>query len=543
MFGNTELTPESAYRFARGEVLDVGAGQKVRLARPLDFLVVADHAELLGFLPMIRSRDPEVMRYAAAGRVARFFEEKGSLDSTEIIELSQLLGDPQMAADPELRKTAWARSLEISERMNEPGVFSAIIGYEWSSMPDGHNLHRVVVYRDGADKAGATLPYSSMDSSDPEDLWRFFERYEAQTGGGILAIPHNSNLSRGWMFGLDDFKGDPITRSYAKRRQHWEPVAEVTQIKGDSETHPFLSPDDEFADFETWDETDIPGTGKVEPRGLPGDYVRSALKRGLAIGAATGVNPYKLGMIGSTDSHTSLATADDDNYLGKTFQMVSGPGRSQGNFFESRVAGGEDTLNWEQAASGYAGVWASENTRAALFDAFRRREIYATTGPRMTVRFFGGWRFEESDAESRDLVGVGYAKGVPMGGDLPRREFEGGVPTFLISAGKDPMGAQLDRIQVVKGWRDSSGELHERVYDAVLARDRSAGAAELTSRWHDPDFDATEPAFYYARVLEVETRRWNDYDQQRLGVEQVSGARMTTRERAYTSPVWYEPEA
>jgi hypothetical protein len=421
----------------------------------------------------------------------------------------------------------------------------------------------VVVFRDGSDRVANVLPFSSYDSERPEDLWRYLASYEQASGGQVLAIPHNGNLSNGLMFPAEtSFGGSAVDAEYVRARQRWEPLLEVTQIKGDGEAHPLLSPDDEFADYETWDRGNFEGVAKTDSM-LPHEYARPALKLGLQIEARTGSNPYRFGMIGSTDSHTALATANEGNFFGKHSGVEPGPARWR---HPVGTAGAQVVMGWQQAASGYAAVWARENTREALWDAMKLREVYATTGSRMTVRFFGGWQFAKADADAPDLARLGYAGGVPMGAELPAQG-DAAAPTFLLAAGKDPIGANLDRIQVVKGWLDGNGETRERVYEVVWsdAKQRqidsdgglpavgntvdtgaaswanSIGSAELAAVWQDPDFDPAQTAFYYARVIEIPTPRWTAYDASRFGVEMDDEVPMVTQERAYTSPIWYRP--
>jgi hypothetical protein len=367
------------------------------------------------------------------------------------------------------------------------------------------------------------------------------------------------------MFALEDSGGGPIDKAYAERRIRWEPVVEVTQIKGDGEAHPMLSPDDEFADFETWDMGNLRlgGITPKRPEMLQFEYARSALKLGLRVEAATGVNPFKFGMIGSTDSHTSLATAAENDFWGKVVILEPGNPRTNQAFFQSEQAGAEEIMSWQQVASGYAGVWASGNTREAIFDALRRKEVYATSGPRIVVRFFGGWDYEAEDVLRPDRAGIGYRKGVPMGGTLPAKNADS--PGFMVSALKDPSGANLDRIQIVKGWLDPAGKLHEKVHDLAVYDGRKIpatgrveavgssvdvakatyvnriGDAELSAYWRDPNFDPEQRAFYYARVIEIPTPRWTAYDAVRLGTELLPDTELIVQDRAYTSPIWYSP--
>ena len=542
LFNNFTLGPDAAYRFARGEAVTTGAGAVAKLDRPLDFLVVSDHAEYLGVFSMIRDGHPIVEDSETAAKVKRLIAENPIFGPEDINALNALLQDDPLMEDESIQRFVWDDVVDIAERFDEPGRFSAIVGYEWGSTPGGNNLHRNVLFRDGPDKTKRILPFSAVHSIHPEDLWDFLARYEAETGGQAFAIPHNSNLSNGLMFAVEDSRGGAMDAELARLRARYEPIVEVTQIKGDSETHPFLSPDDEFADYERWDETNIFGLAKTEPSMHAGSYARAALKTGLGVLARIGVNPFRFGLIGSTDAHTSLATADEDDYWGKTANMPPGSRRMEGEFIRSRVPGAASTMSWEQAAAGYAGVWARENTRAAIFDALRRKEVYATTGPRMTVLFFGGWRFEAADARGRETARTGRAKGVPMGGDLDSPpEGEDPAPTFLLAALRDPAGAALQRIQIVKGWLEGDGTDREQVVDVVVAEDPLRGDGEMAAVWRDPDFDPEQPAFYYARVLEIVTPRWNAIDAARYGTP-LAGQRVLIQERAYTSPIWYTPE-
>jgi hypothetical protein len=426
----------------------------------------------------------------------------------------------------------------------------------------------VVIYRDNADRAALTEPFTTYPpagSTTPEDLWKVLQAYEDKTGGQILAIPHNGNLSNGMMFpwDLNPATGQALTSEYAKVRARWEPLYEATQIKGDGESHKFLSPNDEFAGYEVWDVGNLNLSEAKKPEMLQGEYARTALQTGLQLEKKLGINPYKFGMIGSTDSHTSLATAEEDNFFGKHSGTEPNPSRA-----DHAVAkfGDLQIMGWQQVASGYAGVWAKENTREALFDAMLRKETYATTGSRVTVRFFGGFDFTPEDAQSRLPAEVGYAKGVPMGGDLRSAPAEK-APTFLVAALKDPLSGNLDRIQIVKGWIDAAGARQEKVYDVAWGDadkrkpgpdgkippvgntvdvpnatwTNTIGDPELIAVWRDPDFDAKLPAVYYARVIEIPTPRWTAYDAKRFNVKMAPNVPMTTQERAYTSPIWYSP--
>jgi hypothetical protein len=464
----------------------------------------------------------------------------------------------------DIARSTWDFMAETADAYNAPGQFTAFIGYEWTSTPGGNNLHRVVIFADDAEKATRVVPFSSFDSADPEDLWAYLAAYEAKTGGRALAIPHNANLSNGLMFDTRTLSGKQLTRAYAETRMRFEPLHEMTQIKGDSETHPKLSPEDEFADYETWDKSNLTGTAPTTAEMLPGNYARSSLRRGLELEAKLGVNPYQTGFIGSTDSHTSLATAGENNFFGKASMLEPGPERWSYVLIESQTDPSLTTYAIETGAAGLAGVWATENTRTALFEALQRREVYATTGPRMLVRIFGGWDFAPDDVVKPDFAEFGYAHGVPMGGVLGNAP-PGKSPSFLVRAVRDPDGANLDRVQIIKGWLDGSGKSHEKVYDIALSDNRKLGpdgkappvgntvdvaAASYTNtigdsvlfaHWADPEFDPAQRAFYYVRVIEIPTPRWPAYDAKVFGVEMPKGTLMQHQERAYTSPIWYTP--
>lgn len=555
---------EDAFRFARGEEITTTHGLRVKLSRPLDFLVVSDHAEMYGLMPQLLSGDPEVLA-TELGR--KWYEELMTGDSERIFATAMEIVASLSKKDPPFRndkavRNAWNTYTALADAYNDPGRFSAIIGFEYTTM-GGNNLHRNVLFRGGATEANKLVPFSQFDSQNPEDLWMFLDGFQNRTGAEVLAIPHNGNLSNGRMFSVLTFGGKPLTREIAELRASLEPIIEVTQIKGDSEAHPLLSPNDEFADYETWDKSNLNGTEAKKPEMLQYEYTREALKTGLKLNKKVGLNPFKFGMIGSSDSHTSFATAEEENFFGKHSGVEPEPHR-----WEHVVIEAPDPdftiMGWQQAASGYAAVWAAENTREAIFDAMMRKETYATTGSRMTVRFFGGWDFTSEDMETRLPAGAGYAKGVPMGGDL-RTAPNGKSPNFLVAAMKDPYSGNLDRIQIIKGWMNKNGKTEEKVYDVVWSDSRkpgadgilppvgntvdvakatwknSIGSPELITVWTDPDFDASQPAFYYARVIEIPTPRWTAYEALRFGVEMTPNVPMTTQERAYTSPIWYTP--
>jgi hypothetical protein len=563
-FGN-RLGLDEAYRFTRGEEVVSATGYRAKMGRPLDFVVIADHSDAMGFFPLLLKGDPYLMGKEQGRRWHQMVNEgaqSGVEAALEIINLFSQDKFPWPTNDPKLMRSTWDEMIEAAERYNDPGKFTAFIGYEWTSLVKGNNLHRVVIFRDGGDKASRVLPFTLADSADAERLWDYMKTYEEKTGGQILAIPHNGNLSNGMMFDVETLSGEPITANYAERRQRWEPLYETTQIKGDGEAHPLLSPDDEFADYETWDLGNLDMSQAKTEEMLPGEYARSGLKRGLEFEQKLGVNPYKFGQVGSTDSHTSLPAVEEENFFGKHSGVEPSPERAM-----HVTLGGEHgkIMGYQMASSGYAAVWATENTREAIFDAMARRETYATTGSRMLVRFFGGWEFTEEDAQTRLPAQAGYQKGVPMGGGLDKAP-EGKSPTFLVAALKDALSGNLDRIQIIKGWVGPDGKAQERVYDVAVSDERqidadgrcrtsvgntvdiakatwtnTIGDPELITVWTDPEFDPAQRAFYYARVIEIPTPRWTAYDALRFGIKMPPEAQMTTQERAYTSPIWYTP--
>lgn len=561
-FGNRTLSPDEAFRFARGQTIAANGGQQAKLQRPLDFLMVSDHAEYMGVMRELMNGNKMLLNATFAKRWQRLIEDgdmaavvgefSGSIEKT----------NPHTNVIPEnFASSIWREVNSAAQNNNKPGEFTAFIGYEWTSMITGRNLHRNVVLRDGPETTLRHRPFSSIEGNDPEMLWNHLQQYESDTGGQSMSIPHNGNLSDGLMFSESRINGEAISTDYARKRARWEPIYEVTQVKGDSESHPLLSPKDPFADFENWDETDIamkPRDPQTMKASLAQEYARPALKSGLRIAKQLGANPFQFGMIGSTDSHTSLATADSDNFYGKFLDSEPSVARL------SNKMGGALWENRKLTASGYAAVWAKTNTRADIFDALARREVYASTGPRIAVRFFGGWAFDEAILSDPEFAIKAYAGGVPMGGVLRAKTARDKAPVFLLSASKDPEGANLDRIQIIKGWLTSEGETRETVYDAVWSNNReiingtltalpstvnlktgryanTVGSVSLATLWQDPDFDAAQQAFYYLRVLQIETPRWTTYDAARYGVEPPVDIAATLSERAYTSPIWYTP--
>ena len=564
------LTPKDAYRFARGEEISSNTGQPVKLARPLDFLVVADHSDGMGFFPQLMSGDPELL---ATPQGRKWYDQiKGGQGAVAAMDIITSFGKGQMPkgfptpGTPGYRN-AWAETIKAAEAYNEPGRFTAFIGYEWTSNTGGNNLHRNVIFRGNGAQARLVEPFTTLaplGSDNPVDLWKWMAATEQKTGSEVLAIAHNGNLSNGRMFPVIEAFGKKIDKDYVQTRAKWEPLYEMTQTKGTGEAHPFLSPNDEFANFEIWDKGNLDLTQAKSNDMFAGEYARAGLQRGLLLEQKFGTNPYKFGMVGSTDSHTGLVGIEEENFFGKVSTQEPKPERTKATFLANKTSGAK-IMDWEVSASGYAAVWAKENTREAIFDAMERRETYATTGTRMVVRLFGGWDFEAKDALDRLPARIGYAKGVPMGGDLTKAP-GGKVPTFLVAALKDPMGANLDRYQIVKGWVDAQGEVQEKVYDVAWSAGRkpdpntgkvpsvgntvdlpnatftnSIGAPELIAVWKDPEFDPAQRAFYYGRVIEIPTPRWTAYDAKRFGITLLPGTQAIVTERAYTSPIWYTP--
>lgn len=553
----TRTTPQDAYNFAKGSTIDHAAGYKIQLKQPLDFYAVTDHSEYMGVLPKMLDPNSAVSKHPLANLInSSDPADKSKAFQALVTSIAEQQPIPEFV-DPEVSGSVWQEIVKAADENYDPGKFTTFPAYEWSSLgPDGYqNLHRNVIFRNS--DAVPELPFSSIDSVKPEKLWDYMESVRSQ-GADLLAIPHNSNLSDGLMFPLVDSEGQVIDQTYAERRILNEPIVEMTQIKGTSETNPLLSDTDEFANFEISDyllSSDIGGQrGQAK-----GSYVRDALKTGLVFDEELGINPYKFGMIGSTDTHNSGAPVEEDTYFGKLGLEDGTP--------ESRLlkttAMGPVVRSW--GASGLAAVWAESNTRDAIYDAFARKETFATTGPHLRVRFFGGWNFTDADANSNDLVKLGYEKGVPMGADLPARETVNSAPSFLLWGMKGPNSGNLDRIQIVKGWTQN-GQRFEKVYDVALADGRQVnpntgeappvgntvdvtkatykntiGDAQLATAWTDPDFEPTQRAFYYGRVLEIPTPRWSTYDALKLGIPVPEDVPATIQERAYTSPIWYTP--
>ncbi len=567
-FGN-RIGPNEAYRYAKGEVITSSTGIKTNILRPLDFLVVADHAENLGLAPLIHEDSPMVTEHKWGKKVYDLVKA-GELGEAYTLWATQVTKSEDPYADtPEMMATMWERIQNAAEKHNQPGKFTAFIGFEWTSTPDGSNMHRNVIFRDNMHKTSKVLPMSVYDSEDPEDLWKYIEDYKTKTGGQAFAIAHNGNLSNGLMFDDVSFKSKkPLNKDYAIRRMTAEPLYEVTQMKGDGEANPQLSPSDEFSDFETWDKGSF---GAAKEKGMiEKEYAREAFKRGLQYEEKLGANPFKFGLIGSTDSHTTIASTTEDNFFGKISEVEPSTSKAR---FDEQVTGylpdpqGRDYALYARhtGAAGLAAVWSKENTREAIYDSMVRKEVYATTGTRIKVRVFSGWDFVKEDLNRFDFAHYGYGHGVPMGGDLIGTK--GKAPKFLVRALRDPDWANLDRVQMIKGWTDAKGEAHEKIYDIAVSGNRkvdeagrvkepvgntvnektanfdnSIGAPILSAFWQDPDFDASERAFYYVRVIEIPTPRWTTYDAKHFKIQRPKDVPVSIQERAYTSPIWYTPK-
>lgn len=546
--------PDDAWRYMKGEGIEHGGGYTIRAKRPLDFGAVTDHAEYLGvprhlagdvasdndFREALQSGQPLKITWAfiraAVLALAPPGQDQNSLDDAELAPVSI---------------AAWQQIIQAAEQHNEPGRFTAFIGYEWTSMPGEQNLHRNVIYR-GAEVPA--YPFSSLDSENPEDLWTALENQRSK-GMDNIAIPHNGNVSNGLMYQKQDFAGKALDATYANRRMANEPISEILQVKGASETHPDLSPDDEFADFGLYEQKLSKTGGKPEPKG---GYVRDALRSGIELAHAEGFNPYRFGFIGSSDGHNASSPVEEDNYHGKLPAIDGSAGMRLG---ETLLIPDEQNRGGRWYAMGLAAVWAEENSRAAIFDAMRRKETYATSGPRIGLRFFAGASMAALNLENPDDIAAAYRQGVPMGGALAGPLTAS--PEFSVLAFKDPIGANLDRIQIIKGWVDNSGASQEKIFNIAASDGRepgadgrlsplistvdvgkasysnSIGSTVLRAHWRDPDFKASEEAFYYVRVLEIPTPRSTTYDAVALGVDAPAPA--THQERAISSAIWYSP--
>jgi hypothetical protein len=552
----SKTTPTDAYAWAQGKPITGSGGPDMQIKTPLDFYMVADHAEYMGVFNEMSNPDSPISKTAIAKGVnspdanVRLQTFAGILR-----DMSEGKRDPQLS-DPQLARSVWAEIVKAAEANYVPGKFTTFAGFEWTSNPEKRNLHRVVMFRDTARLPDLVL--SALDSDDPEVLWKWMDEQRAK-GSTLLAIPHNGNASDGLMFDMVKRNGQPIDAAYNRTRAANEPLYEITQIKGTSETHPSLSPTDEFAGFEQWDYT--LSADFERPSRRKGSFARQALLDGMSQAASGAGNPFKYGFIGDTDTHNAAASVEEFNFTGK-FAFENNPKERLTGV--PGAAAGQIQQIQEFSSGGLAGVWASENTREAIFDAMLRRETFGTTGPMMRVRFFGSFDYAADDVKKADFVKSAYARGVPMGGDL--KPGTGKAPTFLVSAMKDPKSGNLDRVQIVKGWIDAAGKQHEKVYDVIWSGNRrigpdgtlppvgntvdvktatytnDIGAPQLEAAWTDPDFKPGEHAFYYARVLEIPTPRWNTYDAARLNVAPLTKVPATIQERAWTSPIWYSPK-
>lgn len=579
-YSNNNLTadPDTAFRYATGQpVIHPYHRARVQIETPLDFLVVSDHAEFLGQIRYLHRNGADTSELGLWDSIKAQFATyilRRAIDRGEGRELFvSVLPDPNLTPredaiqssiensdvgllplNPQVEIDTWKTITDTADRYNSPGEFTALIGWEWSAIPAGANLHRIIITDSDAPTAQQYDPFGLDDSPFPEDLWAWLEETSTATGAGFTAIPHNSNISKGYMFADTSLRGEPFDANYIALRSKWERVAEITQIKGDSETHSSLSPDDEFADFENYPYYIQREWTQWQPQ--RGDFVREALKQGLEIGNKLGQNPYILGVIGSTDAHTAMASAEEDNFHGK-LATDSIPENKNGQW------NGDNTgpNGWSMSASGLAAIWAAENTREAILEALERREVYATTGPRIGVQFYAG-DFRDEDLSSADLHSMATGRGVPMGGELVGPQ----APNFLVVAHRDPLGANLDRIQIVKGWLDSEGKALEKVFNVAWSGDRapdangklpavgntvdldtgevenSIGAPQLSAVWQDPEFNANDNAFYYVRVLQIPTARHSLLDARALGLEHAGDHPDTIQERAYTSAIWYKPQ-
>ncbi len=551
--GGTRQTPGDAYRFARGETVVVN-GQPHKMRRPLDFAAVTDHAEYLG--EMYAALNPG----APGHDIPQIQELIGLTDFDErrkwfieYVVKNNRGAKPQHTSfypGPESVKSGWKVVTDAAAEHNEPGVFTTFNAFEWSSAPGGGNLHRNVIFR------GTAVPDIPMGASDimyEEGLWEWLMAQEQQ-GARSIALPHNSNASKGNMFPAKDHSGDPLDAEYAKLRGHFERAIEMMQVKGNSEVSKKFWAADEFSDFEN-----APSIGKFSGRvPMKENYVRYGVVQGMAVEQEVGANPFKLGFVGGTDSHNGLmADVDEDNFVGGHGEEDATPERRQ-----TAEVGGWIAAR-EQSVGSITGVWAPSNTREAIWDAIHDREVYATSGPRMAVRFFGGWDYQPALLERADVIAKSYAGGVPMGGELSKAGKK--TPKFLIIANKDALGANLDRIQVIKGWVDSDGTTHDKVFDVAWAGERQPGAdgklprvgntvdlttatyrntigsGELAVVWEDPEFDPNQRALYYTRVLEIPTPRWTTFDAVRAGLPMLDSVPSIVQERAWSSPIWYQP--
>jgi hypothetical protein len=566
--GGTRLTPEDSYRLALGQTVKSNLGDPVTLKRPLDFLCITDHAEGFGIFIEIDKGNPVLMTDSIARRWNELLQGGPEEAKQLAVEIPSALANnklPEPVTNPKtavpLMRDSWQQFTATAEKYNQPGKFTAFIAYEWTSVPTGNNMHRNIIFRDHKDKADQIIPFSALQSEDPEKLWQWMASYEQKTGGRALAIPHNGNLSGGLMFALETMSGAALNREYAENRSRWEPLFEIAQIKGASETHPALSTDDEFADFgiQGWDNGNLTLDILETPEQRQYQHVRQALMNGLLLEEQLGANPFTYGLVGASDTHTSIPHHDENAFWGK--HTTNEPSVKERTTEVTKALNGETRYGYHYTSAGYSAVYAEANTRADLWDGMKRKEAYGTSGTRIVLRVFGGFDYQEEDLNN--LLEAGYAKGVPMGGALSAAGEQ--TMTLMISAQKDPLWANLDRIQVVKGWIEN-GKTMEKIYDVAWSGDRqpdangklqavgntvnlaeasftnSIGDPQLSTVWSDPDFDPQFPAFYYVRVLEIPSPTWILYDKVKNSLQDLpKEAPLIQQERAWSSPIWYRP--
>lgn len=552
----SKTTPTDAYAWAQGKLITGSGGPEMQIKTPLDFYMVADHAEYMGIFNQMANPDSPLSKIELAKFVTSPDPNIRVQTFAKVLrDMSAGKRDPDLS-DPVLAHSVWEQIIKAADENYIPGKFTTFAGFEWTSNPQSRNLHRVVVFRDT--KHLPDLVLSALDSSDPEVLWKWMDEQRTK-GSTLFAIPHNANASDGRMFEMLKFDGKPLDAAYNKTRAANEPLYEISQIKGTSETYPSLSPNDEFAGFEQWDYT--LSADSERPSHRRGSFIRPALLDGMSEAVKGLGNPFKYGLIGDSDSHNAAGSNEEFNYTGKFAFENSAKERLTGMLGQPPA---QILQIREFSSGGLAGVWAPQNTREAIYDAMQRKETFATSGTMLKVRFFGSFDYAVDDVNKPDFIERAYAKGVPMGSDL--KPGTGKAPTFLVSALKDPRSGNLDRIQIVKGWIDESGKQQEKIYDVSWSGDRKIGAdgkvpavgssvdlktatytdkigaAALATGWTDPDFKADQHAFYYARVLEIPTPRWNTYDAVRQQMAPLTDVPATLQERAWSSPIWYTPK-
>jgi hypothetical protein len=561
------LTPDDAYRYALGEEITSNSGIKTRLKRPYDWFLVSDHSDGMGTINEVVDGNPEMMESEILAGWNKAFasgeETQMAAAKSEVVVLQSTGKLPEQAMDPKWMASAWNKTIDAAEKFNDPGTFTTFTAYEWTvNAGGGDNLHRNIIYKEGGDQARDILPLTTFETQEPKKLWAWMANYEAKTGDKLLAIPHNGNMSNGRMYEEKQFDGTPMTKEWAEMRAKYERLMELFQYKGQSEAHPYLSPTDEFANYELWDRGNLVLKPKTSKEMWEYEYYREGLKSGMRIAQDLGANPFMYGSNSATDTHTGISSLDESEFYGK-FKTVEPNNTERWNF--PLVEGNGDAYKgWEMAASGVMGVWAESNTREALWEAMYNRETFSTTGPRLKMRFFGGFGLTESDMADR-MARAGYDRGVPMGSVLTGSA-DTTAPGFLIHVVKDPDGANLDRVQVIKGWVDGQGETKELIYEVVWAGDRALdakgklpsigntvnmetatytndiGETELSTYWSDPDFDPALPSFYYVRVLEIPTPRWTLFDKVRHNLDLPDNVPLVHQERGVTSPIWYTPQ-